>query len=82
MKSENKALDMNLRKTWRTLGNKQHSCKNVLQIMTKKLCYYEAKTRNLEADKAKEIEPYPSVLLKLGIFWILIHFCLEGSNLY
>ena len=50
--------------------------------MTKKLCYYEAKTRNLEADKAKEIEPYPSLLLKLGIFWILIHFCLEGSNLY
>ena len=31
----------------------------------KKLCYYKAKTRKLEADKAKNIESDPSLLLKL-----------------
>ena len=31
----------------------------------KKLCYYKAKTRKLEVDKAKNIESDPSLLLKL-----------------
>ena len=31
----------------------------------KYLCYYKAKTRNLEADKAKKIESDPSFLLNL-----------------
>ena len=31
----------------------------------KKLCYYKAKTRKLEADKAKNIESDPSLLLTL-----------------
>ena len=29
----------------------------------KKLCYYKAKTRKLEADKAKKFKSYPSLLL-------------------
>ena len=56
---------MNLWKTWRTLMNKQHGFKNVLQIMEKKLCYYKARTRTLKADKEKTIESDPSLPLKL-----------------
>ena len=33
LKSENKELRYDLRKTWKTLRNKQQGCKNVLLIM-------------------------------------------------
>ena len=53
-----------MQKTWKTLRIKQQGCKNVLQKMGR-LCYYKAKTRKLEADKAKNIDSDPSLLLKL-----------------
>ena len=50
-----------MQKTWKNLRIKEQDYKN----SKKKLCYYKAKTRKLEADKAKNIESDPSLLLKL-----------------
>ena len=56
-----------MQKTWKTLRIKQQGYKIYCRKWEskKKVCYYKAKTRKLEADKAKNIESDPSLLLKL-----------------
>ena len=48
---------MNFWKSWKPLKNKQQGCKNCIvenRTLKKRLCYYKARTRKLEADKAKK----------------------------
>ena len=67
LKFENKELTYKLAEKWENLKEKATKLqKSAAENGTlEKHCYYKARTRKLEANKAKKIESFPSLLLKL-----------------
>ena len=67
LKFENKELTYKLAEKWENLKEKATKLqKSAAENRTlEKHCYQKARTRKLEANKAKKIESFPSLLLKL-----------------